>query len=243
MGLFAVVVGLGVLVSVVGREYLAQGSLQQAADIAAAGFSGGGDQPGERAEQLAWANGAAKVSVTQNVAGRVEIEVTKPAPVISGWVLGGTLHASALVTEPAVTLDGTPVGGATSSPGTITGPIPMYAGPLVPVDNAVICPSVAADYRVMQKAAAADGIRLIADSGFRTYAQQAVLYRELGPRLAAPPGYSLHHRATELDLDVGSASGPIYGWLRVHAPSFGFVQRYSWEPWHWGDVQGCVGES
>ncbi len=25
-----------------------------------------------------------------------------------------------------------------------------------------------------------------------------------------------------------------YGWLAAHAKRFGFVQRYSWEPWHYG---------
>ena len=29
------------------------------------------------------------------------------------------------------------------------------------------------------------------------------------------------------------------GWLVAHGPGFGFIQRYSWEPWHWGYVAGC----
>ena len=46
----------------------------------------------------------------------------------------------------------------------------------------------------------------------------------------APPGHSLHRCATELDLGPESA----YGWLAANASGFGFVQRYSWEPWHYG---------
>jgi soluble lytic murein transglycosylase-like protein len=32
-----------------------------------------------------------------------------------------------------------------------------------------------------------------------------------------------------------------HAWLRDNAGRFGFVQRYSWEPWHWGYVPGCGG--
>ena len=50
------------------------------------------------------------------------------------------------------------------------------------------------------------------------------------PHWVAPPGHSLHRCATELDLGPESA----YGWLAANAARFGFVQRYSWEPWHYG---------
>jgi hypothetical protein len=46
----------------------------------------------------------------------------------------------------------------------------------------------------------------------------------------APPGESLHRYATELDLGPREA----YAWLAVNATRFGFLQRYSWEPWHYG---------
>jgi soluble lytic murein transglycosylase-like protein len=46
----------------------------------------------------------------------------------------------------------------------------------------------------------------------------------------APPGHSLHRCATELDLGPDSA----YAWLAANATRFGFTQRYSWEPWHYG---------
>jgi len=68
------------------------------------------------------------------------------------------------------------------------------------VDAATICPAVGREYLDMQRAAAVSGVRLYAVSGFRTFAEQAVLYAQLGPGIAAPPGKSLHHAATEFDL-------------------------------------------
>jgi hypothetical protein len=50
----------------------------------------------------------------------------------------------------------------------------------------------------------------------------------------APPGRSLHRCATELDIGPPSA----YGWLAANATRFGFVQRYSWEAWHYGFTAG-----
>src|SRR5262249_44694982 len=50
------------------------------------------------------------------------------------------------------------------------------------------------------------------------------------PKWVAPPGESLHRFGTELDLGPSSA----YAWLAANAHRFGFVQRYSWEPWHYG---------
>ena len=50
----------------------------------------------------------------------------------------------------------------------------------------------------------------------------------------APPGTSLHRCATELDLGPPAA----YGWLAANARGFGFLQRYPWEAWHYGYVDG-----
>ena len=78
----------------------------------------------------------------------------------------------------------------------------------------------------------ADGVRLIVTSGYRSDAEQAELYeRHPDPKWVAPPGKSLHRWGTELDLGPPSA----YGWLARATPSaFHFVQRYTWEPWHYG---------
>jgi soluble lytic murein transglycosylase-like protein len=92
-------------------------------------------------------------------------------------------------------------------------------------------PDVAAAFDRLAAAAARDGLALVIVSGFRSSAEQAVLFaRHPDPTWVAPPGRSLHRLGTELDLGPPSA----YGWLAAHAPRFHFVQRYSWEPWHWG---------
>jgi hypothetical protein len=92
-------------------------------------------------------------------------------------------------------------------------------------------PDVAMAFDRMERAAAAAGIHLIVVSGFRSNAEQAVLFaRHPDPRWVARPGTSLHRLATELDLGPRAA----YGWLAANAGRFGFLQRYSWEPWHYG---------
>jgi hypothetical protein len=83
----------------------------------------------------------------------------------------------------------------------------------------------------MERSAAADGIAVIVNSGFRSDAEQARLFAaHPDPRWVAPPGKSLHRLGTELDLGPKGA----YGWLARNAQRFGFRQRYSWEPWHYG---------
>jgi soluble lytic murein transglycosylase-like protein len=68
-------------------------------------------------------------------------------------------------------------------------------------------------------------------SGFRSNAEQAALFAaHPDPKWVAPPGRSLHRLGTELDLGPSAA----YGWLARNAERFHFVQRYSWEPWHYG---------
>lgn len=92
-------------------------------------------------------------------------------------------------------------------------------------------PDVAAAFDRMSAAAARDGFALVVNSGFRSDAEQAALFAaHPDPRWVAPPGRSLHRCATELDLGPDSA----YGWLAANAGRFGFVQRYSWEAWHYG---------
>ena len=75
------------------------------------------------------------------------------------------------------------------------------------------------------------GSSLVVVSGFRSDAEQAALFAaHPDPTWVAPPGHSLHRCATELDLGPDAA----YGWLAANATRFGFVQRYSWEAWHYG---------
>lgn len=106
-----------------------------------------------------------------------------------------------------------------------------YSGPLVYRDGKGMRPDVAAAYDRMAAAAQAEGLTLIVVSGFRSDAEQAELFAaHPDPTWVAPPGHSLHRCATELDLGPSSA----YGWLAANASRFGFVQRYSWEAWHFG---------
>jgi hypothetical protein len=106
-----------------------------------------------------------------------------------------------------------------------------YSGPLVHRDGEGMRPDVAAAFDRMAAAAAADGVDLIVVSGFRSDAEQAELFAaHPDPTWVAPPGQSLHRCATELDLGSEAA----YGWLAANASRFGFVQRYSWEAWHYG---------
>jgi hypothetical protein len=96
-------------------------------------------------------------------------------------------------------------------------------------------PDVAAAFDRMAAAARRDGHALVVSSGFRSDAEQAELWeRHPDPTWVAPPGRSLHRCATDLDLGPSSA----YSWLAANARRFGFLQRYSWEPWHYGFVAG-----
>jgi hypothetical protein len=106
-----------------------------------------------------------------------------------------------------------------------------YGGMLVYRDGEGMRPDVAAAYDQMAAAARAGGTVLLVVSGFRSDAEQAELFAaHPDPTWVAPPGQSLHRCATELDLGPSSA----YGWLAANAGRFGFVQRYSWEAWHYG---------
>jgi hypothetical protein len=110
-----------------------------------------------------------------------------------------------------------------------------YGGRLVYRTGEGMRPDVAAAFDRMAAAAGGDGIALMVVSGFRSDAEQAALFAaHPDPTWVAPPGKSLHRCATELDLGPGSA----YGWLAANATRFGFVQRYSWEAWHYGFTAG-----
>jgi hypothetical protein len=106
-----------------------------------------------------------------------------------------------------------------------------YRGPLAHRQGKPMRPDVAAAFDRMHAAARRDGISLVVVSGFRSNAEQSVLFaRHPDPKWVAPPGRSLHRLGTELDLGPPSA----YGWLAANAKRFHFIQRYSWEPWHYG---------
>jgi hypothetical protein len=170
-------------------------------------------------------NGARDVAVTfpgdALAPMRVRVSVRDPVRIGAGTTVDGESTAEAeLSPVGSIPAAGTP------GPG-------EYAGPLEVRQGKPMRPDVARAFDRMAAAAAADGVGLIVSSGFRTYAEQARLFAARpDPRWVAPPGKSLHRLGTELDIGPPGA----YGWLARNARRFHFVQRYSWEPWHYGFV-------
>jgi len=110
-----------------------------------------------------------------------------------------------------------------------------YAGPLAERQGRGLRPDVAVAFDAMSAAASRAGVTLAINSAFRSDAEQARLFAaNPDPRMVARPGTSLHRCGTELDLGPSGA----YSWLAANADRFGFVQRYSWEPWHYGFTAG-----
>jgi transglycosylase-like protein with SLT domain/D-alanyl-D-alanine carboxypeptidase-like protein/putative Flp pilus-assembly TadE/G-like protein len=107
-----------------------------------------------------------------------------------------------------------------------------YSGPLAYRQGKPMRPDVALAFDRMADAAQGEaGLRLSITSGFRSDAEQAELWAaNPDPKWVAPPGHSLHRYATELDLGPPAA----YAWLAANCRRFGFLLRYSWEPWHFG---------
>ncbi|MDQ4048877.1 MAG: transglycosylase SLT domain-containing protein [Actinomycetota bacterium] len=111
-----------------------------------------------------------------------------------------------------------------------------YDGPLAYRMGKPMRPDVASAFDRMAASAGQAGLALSVTSGFRSDAEQARLFAaNPDPRWVAPPGKSLHRYATELDLGPPAA----YGWLSRNARRFGFIQRYSWEAWHYGYIHNA----
>ncbi|HEV7846449.1 MAG TPA: transglycosylase SLT domain-containing protein [Thermoleophilaceae bacterium] len=138
--------------------------------------------------------------------------------------------------EARATAELAPEGGGVPGTGSGGG----YDGPLAYRQGKPMRPDVALAFDRMASAARREaGLYLSVTSGFRSDAEQAVLFAaHPDPKWVAPPGESLHRYATELDLGPPAA----YGWLAANAPRFGFVKRYAWEAWHFGYTRG-VGSS
>lgn len=116
----------------------------------------------------------------------------------------------------------------------------------------------AVQWQDMVAAAAADGVRLLIVSGFRSFDYQATLIRnklaagqEIGDilRVNAAPGFSQHHTGEAVDIAT-PGSRPLteafeetqaFEWLGKNAGRFGFSMSYPrnnpegfvYEPWHW----------
>jgi hypothetical protein len=190
-----------------------------------------------KADYLAQARDAALAAGRANGVdpGRVEVDFPDAAsfaPVRARALVIARLDAPG---SPAVEASAVAEAGASAGSG-MTGMASGggYSGPLAYRNGERMRLDVAGGYDRMVAAARADGIGLLVVSGFRSDAEQAALFAaHPDPTWVAPPGHSLHRCATELDLGPESA----YAWLAANATRFGFVQRYSWEPWHYGWTQ------
>ncbi len=163
---------------------------------------------------------------------RIEAEID-PAELPGGQRLEGARREPIEVEATAVAEASPPAGSWSGMPAQASGG--GYSGPLAYRNGEGMRPDVAAAFDRMAAAARQAGHTLVVSSGFRSDAEQAELWeRHPDPTWVAPPGRSLHRCATELDLGPSSA----YSWLAANARRFGFIQRYSWEAWHYGFVAG-----
>jgi hypothetical protein len=258
-GCFVLIAGALALVAIAGAV-TGKGRVQRAADLAAisAARSMRDDLPRllspptlpnglpnpvhlEKGVYLARARGAALAAARANGVGEGRLRIGFPeaasfAPLRVKASVLAELDAGGAVTEveaSAVAEAAAPASAASGMPSMASGG--GYSGPLVYRQGEGMRPDVAAAFDRMAAAAAQAGITVTVTSGFRSDAEQAALFAaHPDPQWVAPPGHSLHRCATELDLGSESA----YGWLAANAGRFGFVQRYSWEPWHYGYTAG-----
>jgi hypothetical protein len=253
--LLAVSVG-AVVLGGIARGIGARGDRQRAADLAAlAGARAmhdaysrvfepavveGRDNPEhlERSQYLALGRRAAAATAAANGADRVR--VTFPggglAPVRVRVTVDDPILVGARELAPREPVANVAVAEAElAPPASLAGDGPLnageYRGPFAHRQGKPMRPDVAQAFDRLAAAAHADGVDLVIVSAFRGDAEQARLFAaHPDPTWVAPPGRSLHRLGTELDLGPPSA----YGWLARRAPEFHFVQRYFWEPWHWG---------
>ncbi len=169
------------------------------------------------AQRTAGRNGARRVAVrfaSGALPDRVVVTVSDPIRVPGGGLVSGPVTAEAQLAAFAV-----PIGDG------------EYPGPYAYRQGKPMRPDTALAFDRMAAAARRSGIGLTVTSGYRSNAEQAQLFAaHPDPKWVAPPGQSLHRLGTELDLGPPAA----YGWLAANAKRFGFVQRYSWEAWHYG---------
>ena len=104
--------------------------------------------------------------------------------------------------------------------------------------DAVVNSRVSGAVLAMVDAANKDGVKLTANSSFRTMAHQEALCPCDG-RTVAHPGYSNHQMGLAIDFGGGltATPGPVPGnqfwdWLSKNASNFGY-KNYPAEAWHW----------
>jgi hypothetical protein len=116
---------------------------------------------------------------------------------------------------------------------------------LVTADGKPIEMNTANAYAVMQAAAAAQGVAIRVNSGFRTPEEQEYLYACYvncncnSCNLAARPGFSNHQSGSALDLNTSVSA--VYNWLNANGAAYGFRRTVPSEPWHWEYFGGGPG--
>jgi len=258
-GAFALIAAALALVAIAGA-ITGKGRVQRAADLAAISAArsmrddlslllspsrlpNGSPNPRhiEKSAYLARARVAAFAAAKANGVSAAKLRLSFPdahsfAPVKAEAVVIGAVRVSGggLRTEASAVAEAGAPSSPSSSAGTSTVAMASgggYSGPLVYRQGHGMRPDVGAAFDRMAASAGRAGFVLIVNSAFRSDAEQAALFAaHPDPTWVAPPGHSLHRCATELDLGPEAA----YGWLAANAGRFGFVQRYSWEPWHFG---------
>ncbi len=191
------------------------------------------------AGEAARANGVAARRLRVSFPDALSFAPVRVEAAVTGSLESGRAGAGPAAKRPAVEASAVAeaaapaAGGGGEMPSTASGG--GYGGPLVYRQGHGMRPDVAAAFDRMAAAASRAGVSLIVNSAFRSDAEQAALFAaHPDPQWVAPPGHSLHRCATELDLGPESA----YGWLAANAGHFGFLQRYSWEAWHYGYTAG-----
>jgi transglycosylase-like protein with SLT domain/D-alanyl-D-alanine carboxypeptidase-like protein len=248
--LVAVVIG-AVVLGGIARGVGARGDLQSAADLSALAGAramhdaylrvfeppllGGVANPRhlERADYVALGERAARATAARN--GAHDVRVAFPAAGLAPVRVRVTVHDAIAVGGRASVPNAAIAEAELAPPGAVPGTGPFnageYRGPFAHRQGKPMRPDVALAFDRMAAAARADGVALVITSAFRGDAEQARLFAaHPDPKWVAPPGRSLHRLGTELDLGPPSA----YAWLAANAERFHFLQRYAWEPWHFG---------
>ena len=104
-------------------------------------------------------------------------------------------------------------------------------GPMVRRGDEMIAARIAPQYDQMVDHARRDGVSLRLEDGYRSVAEQRVLWNRYHHRRGrvAPPGQSNHQTGTAMDFKETRGA---WRWLRHHAHEYGF-QNYKPEPWHY----------
>ncbi len=251
VGLLLAVVVAAVVFGVIARGVGAQGAQQRAADLAALAGAQAMHEAYPRLFEPAWLdgrpnpqhlgvaayralatsaatttarrNGAERVDVTFPDADsfapvRIRVGTRVTVPVGERRVAADALAEAELAPPAALPSAAAPTGDE-------------YRGPFAHRQGKPMRPDVARAFDRLAAAARSAGHGIVIASAYRSNAEQAVLFAQRpDPKWVARPGTSLHRLGTELDLGPPSA----YGWLAANAGRFGFLKRYSWEPWHFG---------